>query len=101
MGLIGIGICFGAFIGIFPGLVADQYGPKHNSVNFSILMLGYSVGGLVGPLAIRWVAASGSYQTLYGFSLALVALGLLCLLTFSNVKRRENPTEVLSESPTA
>ena len=101
LGLIGVGICFGAFIGIFPGLVADQYGPKHNSVNFSILMLGYSVGGLVGPLAIRWVAASGSYQTLYGFSLALVALGLLCLLTFSSVKRRENLTEILSESPTA
>ncbi len=32
-GITAIGLCFGAFVGIYPGLVADEYGARHNSVN--------------------------------------------------------------------
>lgn len=81
--LAGIGICFGAFIGIYPSLVADEYGPKHNSVNFSILMLGYSAGGLIGPLLMTTAGASGSFSSVYIGGLVLCALGL----TFAAVYR--------------
>ncbi|QDA54007.1 OFA family MFS transporter [Sutterella faecalis] len=59
IGIVGIGLCFGAFVGIFPGLIADEYGARHNSVNLSILFLGYSVGGFIGPVLVKWAAGQG------------------------------------------
>lgn len=75
-GLAGVGLCFGSFIGVYPGLVADEFGPKHNSVNFSILMLGYSVGGIAGTWLIKATAASGSFSGAYLTAMALAAAGI-------------------------
>lgn len=86
--LAGIGVCFGAFIGIYPGLVADEYGPKHNSVNFSILMLGYSVGGLIGPLLMKAAGASGSFESVYLAGVALCLLGFVFAGLYKVLKRR-------------
>lgn len=88
IGIVGIGICFGAFIGTYPGLVADEYGPKHNSVNFSIMMLGYSVGGLVGPQLVRWAQAGGSFDRAYGMCAAAAVFGILCAGIFLLMKAR-------------
>lgn len=84
-GLAAVGLCFGAFIGIFPGLVADEYGPEHNSVNFSILMLGYSVGGLAGPILMKSV----SLQSVYGMAAGIALFGYLCAWVYLVLKRRE------------
>lgn len=97
LGITGIGICFGAFIGIYPGLVADEYGPAHSSVNFSLMMFGYSVGGLVGPLLVRWAAesAAGDFSRAYLASSAIAALGLLCALIVLLLKRHAtHPSKV-------
>lgn len=87
-GLAGIGLCFGAFIGIYPSLVADEYGPKHNSVNFSILMLGYSVGGLAGPWLMKAAGASGSFSRLYALSAGACVFGLFCAIAYFIAKKR-------------
>ena len=76
VGLAGVGLCFGSFIGVYPGLVADEFGPKYNSVNFSILMLGYSVGGIAGTWLIKATAASGSFSGAYLTAMALAAAGI-------------------------
>lgn len=96
VGLIGIGLCFGAFIGIYPSLVADEYGPEHNSVNFSILMLGYSVGGIVGPLLMKTAGTSGSFDRLYGISAGMCLFGLICALAYSLAKKHIKPTVTVS-----
>ena len=89
-GLCGIGICFGAFIGIYPGLVTDEFGPEHNSVNFSILMMGYSVGGLAGPWLMKAAGSTGDFSRLYLLSAADCALGLVCAAAYLFLKKREN-----------
>lgn len=89
-GIVGIGVCFGAFIGTYPGLVADEYGPKHNSVNFSIMMLGYSVGGLVGPQLVRWAQTGGSFDRAYGMCAATAVFGILCAALFLFMKNRSS-----------
>ena len=34
IGIAFVGICFGAFMGVYPGFTADQFGQKNNSVNY-------------------------------------------------------------------
>lgn len=71
------GICFGAFMGVFPGFTADRFGARYNSVNYGIMFTGFALAGTVGPLvAGRIVLATGSYQ------MAFVAAGVLGLLGF-------------------
>ena len=67
--------------------MVDEYGPKHNSVNFSLMMLGYSVGGLAGPLVIRWANAGGDFSRAYMVCIAAAAAGIVCALVSLSLKR--------------
>lgn len=86
-GIALIGLCFGAAVGIYPGLVADEYGAKHNSVNFSVMMLGYSAGSLAGPSLIAWARTGEGFLRAYEVSIAAALLGLCCGAAFLWLKR--------------
>ncbi len=88
-GIVCIGLCFGASIGIYPGLVADEYGPKNNSVNFSVMMLSYSIGGLAGPLLIGWANTGGDFSRAYMVCAAAAVFGILCGLVYLQMKKAE------------
>lgn len=78
VGVILIGICFGTFMGVFPGFCTDQFGTKNNTVNYGIMWIGFSAAGIVGPSILTTVFdATGSYQGafLIAFAIALVGLG--------------------------
>lgn len=82
-----IGLCFGAFMGVFPGFTADQFGTKNNSVNFGIMFSGFAIAGYVGPMIMVTILnATGHYQPAFlvaiGFS--IVGLVLSCVYRFIN-----------------
>ena len=82
VGISIIGICFGAFMGVFPGFTADQFGAKNNSVNFGIMFSGFAVAGYVGPTIMMSIFnATNSYKGAFligiGFSIAGLALTLI------------------------
>ncbi len=84
-----IGICFGAFMGVFPGFTADQFGPKNNSVNYGIMFIGFAVAGPIGPIILNYIYnASGSYQNAFLFAMLFSVLGLV--LTFVYRALRKN-----------
>lgn len=79
IGISIVGLCFGSFMGVFPGFTADQFGPKNNSVNFGIMFIGFSVAGYFGPTILNNIYnTSGSYNGAFmiaiGFSVAGLAL---------------------------
>lgn len=79
IGVILIGVCFGTFMGVFPGFCTDQFGTKNNTVNYGIMWIGFSAAGILGPSVLTAVHAStGSYQGafLIAFAIALAGLGL-------------------------
>lgn len=79
VGVMLIGICFGTFMGVFPGFCTDQFGTKNNTVNYGIMWIGFSAAGIVGPSILSSVFnATGSYQLAFviAFIMALVGLGL-------------------------
>ena len=81
VGISVVGVCFGAFMGVFPGFTADQFGPRHNSVNYGIMFIGFALAGFFGPTAMRNIySASGSYQQAFLAACALSLAGVL--LTF-------------------
>lgn len=79
IGVMLIGVCFGTFMGVFPGFCTDQFGTKNNTVNYGIMWIGFSAAGIVGPSVLTAVhQATGSYAGAFviAFMLALLGLGL-------------------------
>lgn len=82
VGISIVGISFGAFMGVFPGFTADQFGARNNSVNFGIMFSGFAVAGYVGPTLMMTVFRhTGSFKGAFllgiGFSLAGLVLTFL------------------------
>lgn len=44
-----VGLAFGAFMGVYPGFCAEQFGPKNNGMNYGIMFIGFALAGYIGP----------------------------------------------------
>jgi len=90
-GLLLVGISFGSFMGVYPGFTVDQFGARHNSVNYGIMFIGFALAGYFGPSAMRSVYAStGSYNNAFLISCVLGAVGILLTFVFRAMTRKKN-----------
>lgn len=80
IGIIGLGICFGGVMGVFPSIVMENYGPANQGVNYGIVFTGYSLAAFFAPrVAVQMAKANqGDYTNAFyvAIILALVGLGL-------------------------
>jgi len=85
-----IGFCFGGFMGVFPALTADSFGPKNNGVNYGIMFFGFAIGAYVGPVlaATTKAANNGAYTNAFLIAAALSIVGII--LTFVMRSMRKN-----------
>lgn len=86
-----IGLCFGAFMGVFPGFTADQFGAQHNSVNFGIMFCGFAIAGYAGPtIMTSTFAVTHGYHSAFpigiAFSVAALALAFIFRLINKNAQ---------------
>lgn len=91
IGLSIIGICFGAFMGVFPGFTVDQFGAKNNSVNYGIMFIGFAVAGYFGPIVLKNVyAADNSYQRAFVIAAILGIVGLALTFVYRLINKKES-----------
>lgn len=83
------GLSFGAFMGVYPGFTADQFGAKNNSVNYGIMFIGFALAGLFGPMIMKNIYASaGSYNRAFLVAAALSAAGACLTFVCRRLTRR-------------
>lgn len=88
LGVILIGICFGTFMGVFPGFCTDQFGTRNNTVNYGIMWIGFSAAGILGPSVLTSIHnATGSYQGAFLVAIAMAALGLALSFAYRKMTR--------------
>ena len=91
IGISIIGVCFGSFMGVFPGFTADQFGVKNNSVNFGIMFSGFAIAGYVGPtIMTNTLKATGSYKGAFLIGIAFSIGGLLLTFVYRAINKRAN-----------
>lgn len=89
IGIVGLGLCFGGVMGVFPSLVMENFGPKYQGVNYGIVFIGYSVSAYFAPKIAAGMAASANGDFSNAFYVAIaVALGGLALNVLYMLKRR-------------
>lgn len=72
-----VGVCFGGFMGIYPGFTNERFGAKYSSVNYGIMFIGFAVAGFCAPMIIgKLFLATGAYTFAYYVAMGLSVLGL-------------------------
>lgn len=91
-----IGICFGSFMGVFPGFTADQFGAKYNSVNYGYMFIGFALAGIFGPMIMsRLYVMNQSYKQSFLIAAMLSIAGLLISFLYRNmIKNSHNKTSL-------
>lgn len=80
--IVGIGLCFGGTMGIFPSLVGEKFGMKYYGVNYGVTFIGYSGAAFFGPRIANTVAAANNGMFTNAFYIALVISLVGFALTF-------------------
>ena len=89
IGISVVGLCFGAFMGVFPGFTADQFGQMNNSVNYGIMFIGFALAGYVGPTIMNTVYRStGDYHPAFLIAMGLAGVGIVLSVIYRKLSRR-------------
>ena len=89
IGVSVVGLCFGAFMGVFPGFTADQFGQKNNSVNYGIMFIGFALAGYLGPTIVGKVyGSSGSYSGAFLIAMGLAVTGIILSFVYRILSKR-------------
>lgn len=92
IGIIGLGICFGGTMGVFPSLVMENFGPKNQGVNFGIVFLGYSISAYFAPKLAADIAGShgGNFTIAFYIAIVLALIGLVINILFKVLNKKAN-----------
>ncbi|MCL6604285.1 MAG: OFA family MFS transporter [Paenibacillus sp.] len=80
--IVGIGLCFGGTMGIFPSIVGEKFGMKYYGVNYGVTFIGYSGAAFFGPRIANKVAVANDGMFTNAFYIALVISLVGFALTF-------------------
>lgn len=88
LGIIGLGICFGGVMGVFPSIVMENYGPANQGVNYGIVFTGYSLAAFFAPkVAVQMAMANnGNYSVAFYVAIALAIIGLMLTICYMKKK---------------
>lgn len=88
-GICLVGLCYGAFMGVYPGFTSDQFGMKYSSLNYGIMFIGFSAGGIIGPLLMQGMFNSrGTYRPAFLVAAAFAAAGFALTFVYRALARR-------------
>lgn len=89
--IVGIGICFGGTMGIFPSIVSEKFGMKNYGVNYGVTFIGYSVAAYFGPKIAVKVSESHNGDFTGAFMIALVfsLIGLVLTFVFKSLEKNK------------
>ncbi len=72
-------LCYGGGFGTMPATAGDYFGVRHAGAIYGLMLIGWSLGGIIGPLiASALIGDNGNYTAAYTVMgvIALVSVGL-------------------------
>lgn len=97
IGIIGLGVCFGGVMGVFPSIVMENYGPANQGVNYGIVFTGYSLAAFFAPrVAVQMASANnGDYSNAFYVAIGLALVGLCLNFVYLKLHRQLKKTKLL------
>ncbi|MDO5713744.1 MAG: OFA family MFS transporter [Tissierellia bacterium] len=89
-GILLIALCFGGFLGIYPGITAENFGSKFNGSNYGVMFTAYGLAAIFGPrmAAVLTEARGGDYSLAFTVSIILSVVGVVLMFFYmKNAKK--------------
>ena len=96
-------LCYGGAFGTMPATAGDYFGVRHAGAIYGLMILGWSLGGILGPVTISWLIGGARNYTLGYTVIAVIALASIVLTAITRVPRtrREVAGHVPGRGPVA
>lgn len=79
-------LCYGGGFGTMPATAGDYFGVKYAGAIYGLMLIAWSIAGVVGPILISWLFGTGEPNYTLGYSvMGIIGLGAV-LLTFITKK---------------
>jgi len=88
--LMGIGLCFGGYLGVFPSITAEHFGSLNLGINYGIMFTAFGVAAFVGPqLAASIRETTGSYTPAFITTIIMSAVAIVITILLSVSRKKE------------
>lgn len=90
VGIIGLGLCFGGVMAVFPPLVMSNFGARFQGVNYGIAFTAYATSAMISPRIAATIGAGhdGDYTIAFLIAIGAAAVGLGLTLLLQRLTRR-------------
>lgn len=88
--VMGIGLCFGGYLGVFPSITAENFGTSNLGMNYGVLLIAFGIAAFVGPWLAATLFESSGYHTIafvMATIMSVVALAITILMIISQKKK--------------
>jgi OFA family oxalate/formate antiporter-like MFS transporter len=80
-------LCYGGAFGTMPATAGDYFGVKNAGAIYGLMLIGWSIGGVVGPvIASALIGEDGAYTTAYT-TIGIIALVSIVLTVITKLPR--------------
>jgi OFA family oxalate/formate antiporter-like MFS transporter len=87
-------LCYGGAFGTMPATAGDFFGVKNAGAIYGLMLIGWSIGGVVGPLIAAALIGTEKNYTLAYTTIGIIALVAIVLPVITRIPRvRHSPTE--------
>lgn len=89
VGIVGLGLCYGGVMGVFPALVMTHFGPRYQATNYGIVFVAYSLAAYLAPKTAANLSAArgGDYRAAFVVAIVLALVGIVVASVFARVQR--------------
>jgi len=88
--VMGIGLCFGGFLGVFPSITAENFGTANLGMNYGVVFLSFGVAAIVGPrLAASLFESTGYHTVAFIIAMVMSIIALLITLVLINFQKKK------------
>ena len=85
--------CYGGAFGTMPSTAGDFFGVLNSGAIYGLMLIGWSIGGVIGPLVISWLVGADQAYTVGYTVVGIIALVGAILPLITRAPKRTEPTE--------
>ncbi len=80
-------LCYGGGFGTMPATAGDYFGIRHAGAIYGLMILGWSLGGIIGPVIISFLIGGAKNYTLGYTVIAVIAFVSMVLTVIAKIPR--------------
>ncbi|WP_423213358.1 L-lactate MFS transporter [Stackebrandtia sp.] len=85
-------LCYGGGFGAMPATAGDFFGLRNAGAIYGLMIIGWSIGGVIGPLVVANLISGTSYTAAF-YTIAAMAFVAIALPLLTRPPRPQAPTE--------